>query len=485
MRRRIVCDKGEPACGKCIKKGIECAGVNRIRFTDSVARRGKLKDCKIPDISSNGAVILPSSVTFTEVSWPTEKKRVQKRARGGRKRSTSQDSARTCGTKDAISTTDLTVLRENSYPSGGSTPSLSWSTPATSDADVEEISRTSLHRTFPPPPLQPWLPPIDPNTRVLFSYFSRSIAPVMVVLDTASNGYRHLILPMALENPTLRRAVGVVAAQHLRHSSAAEAGRSAIISQLREDAMSGVPERIFNKYTWATLIVLLVGETVTGSVDYKYLVQMLICLVLSGPVCGLSGEGVRFLQTQTNMYVPNLTYTPTTPLHSRWLTPHRFELLSLPLTSEHTGLCGIQASPASWEQWLICESFPLDSPSFHIIDAIRMCFETASRIYTRRATTCDPDLASPDLPELLARLAAISPNMLGAHTLVWPCFVAGAETQNETDRVFVKEYLLAIYKRTGFKNVPAAVESLEKLVRGVGRRRWTGCLGEFSEVLIM
>jgi hypothetical protein len=125
----------------------------------------------------------------------------------------------------------------------------------------------------------------------------------MVVLDTASNGYRHLILPMALENSTLRRAVGVVAAQHLRRSSAAEAGRSAIISQLREDSMSGVAERIFNKYTWATLIVLLVGETVTGSADYKFLVQMLMCLVGSGQARGLSGEGVRFLQTQTNMYV--------------------------------------------------------------------------------------------------------------------------------------------------------------------------------------
>jgi hypothetical protein len=304
MRRRIVCDKGEPACGKCIKKGIECAGVNRIRFTDSVARRGKLKDCKIPDISSNGAVGLPSSVTFTEVSWPAERKKAPKRARDVRKRSTSQDSARSLRTRDAVPVTDLAVVREQPYtslPSFASTPQ-SWSTPTTSDADVEEIPRITQHRSS-PPPLQQWLPPIDPATRTLFSYFSRSIAPVMVVLDTASNGYRHLILPMALENSTLRRAVGVVAAQHLRRSSAAEAGRSAIISQLREDSMSGVAEKIFNKYTWATLIVLLVGETVTGSADYKFLVQMLMCLVGSGQARGLSGEGVRFLQTQTNMYV--------------------------------------------------------------------------------------------------------------------------------------------------------------------------------------
>ena len=37
----------------------------------------------------------------------------------------------------------------------------------------------------------------------------------MVVLDTIPNGYRDIILPMALEDEVLRRAIGVVAAQHL------------------------------------------------------------------------------------------------------------------------------------------------------------------------------------------------------------------------------------------------------------------------------
>ena len=37
----------------------------------------------------------------------------------------------------------------------------------------------------------------------------------MVVLDDDTNGYRSLVLPMAIEDEVLCRAVNVVAAQHL------------------------------------------------------------------------------------------------------------------------------------------------------------------------------------------------------------------------------------------------------------------------------
>lgn len=135
---------------------------------------------------------------------------------------------------------------------------------------------------------------------------SEAIAPVMVVLDTVPNGYRDLILPMAIEDDVLRRAVGVVAAQRLSYErpelkDAAEAGRTAIISRLHRESMCSPADQVFNKYTWATLIVLLVGETVTGNADYSFLVQMLLCLSTSTIATGEDSDVTRFLQAQTNM----------------------------------------------------------------------------------------------------------------------------------------------------------------------------------------
>lgn len=39
LYRRIRCDKTEPSCQKCIKKGIECSGVGKFCFVAGVTRR--------------------------------------------------------------------------------------------------------------------------------------------------------------------------------------------------------------------------------------------------------------------------------------------------------------------------------------------------------------------------------------------------------------------------------------------------------------
>lgn len=83
---------------------------------------------------------------------------------------------------------------------------------------------------------------------------SETVAPAMVVLDNSTSGYRYLLLPMALEDNLLRRAVGVVVAQHLSRErpelrGAAETGRAAVISRLRRDSMQGSSDRVFNKFT--------------------------------------------------------------------------------------------------------------------------------------------------------------------------------------------------------------------------------------------
>lgn len=130
----------------------------------------------------------------------------------------------------------------------------------------------------------------------------------MVVLDDSTNGYRSLVIPMAFEDDLLRSAVSVVAAQHLSHQrpdlrDAAEAERAAVISRLRSSSLCMSADKVFNKFTWTTLIVLLVGETVTGSTDFRFFVQMLLCLSSNYQNGDVDPRLLAFLQTQTHMYV--------------------------------------------------------------------------------------------------------------------------------------------------------------------------------------
>lgn len=103
----------------------------------------------------------------------------------------------------------------------------------------------------------------------------------MVVLDFVSNGYRNIILPLACEDSTVARAVSVVSAFHLSErlphlKQAAESEQLAIISKLRQDSLKLEPGKLFNISTWATILILLVGETITGSDNYIYLLEMLM-----------------------------------------------------------------------------------------------------------------------------------------------------------------------------------------------------------------
>lgn len=128
----------------------------------------------------------------------------------------------------------------------------------------------------------------------------------MVVLDNHSNGYRSLVLPMALEDDLLRRAVSVVALQHLSRERpelelAADAGRAAVISRLHRDSLKQSADKVFNKFTWATLIVLLVGETVTGSAEFRFFMHMLRCLSSNGLSSHEDPALMAFLLDQSHM----------------------------------------------------------------------------------------------------------------------------------------------------------------------------------------
>jgi len=129
----------------------------------------------------------------------------------------------------------------------------------------------------------------------------------MVVIDHPSNGYRNILLPLATQDPLVQRAVSVVAALHLGRKQtdllqAAERGRSAVIERLRKDASHGQQDRIFNMSTWATLVLLLVGETVTGDHEFIHIFAMLQSfLEKPNQLLNIPPDAGRFLLQQSQM----------------------------------------------------------------------------------------------------------------------------------------------------------------------------------------
>jgi hypothetical protein len=175
------------------------------------------------------------------------------------------------------------------------------------------------------------------------------------------------------------------------------------------------------------------------------------------------------------------------------LTESRFELLGMPLAGEHRGIAAIKKSFKSWQHYLMQEQRPSglgEEESTRMLSQVRQCFDAACSIYVRRATSTPP-LTQPSaqtstLQHMIHRLSHIPPHSHGAHALVWPCFIGGAEASEPAQRAFFVSYMWSVYAKTGFGNIPVAVKGLEELWRGkVAGRRWTECLREFSDVLVM
>jgi hypothetical protein len=64
LYRRIRCDKTNPSCQKCIKKGIECSGVGKFCFVEGVTRRRR----KIPAPSSSTSSKVNSNTILENVA---------------------------------------------------------------------------------------------------------------------------------------------------------------------------------------------------------------------------------------------------------------------------------------------------------------------------------------------------------------------------------------------------------------------------------
>lgn len=160
-RRRIICDKSEPSCLKCAKKGIECSGLSRIRFAEGAARRGRFKDSKVPKVRGDDTCQeLPTTISFQTLRWADDHK-IRKRRRIN---------------IDEVTTGIRSTTLSEDFPKvlvDGTFAQRSTETTKTDLSVVEDIGRghrSLVARCMHTADIARWISPIDPQARMLFSY---------------------------------------------------------------------------------------------------------------------------------------------------------------------------------------------------------------------------------------------------------------------------------------------------------------------------
>lgn len=115
------------------------------------------------------------------------------------------------------------------------------------------------------------------------------------------------------------------------------------------------------------------------------------------------------------------------------------------------------ADPLQYLDWLSYE-LPSGSEEEAAISTTREAFLEASKLYFNR-TRSEEDVQE-SLRNLRRLLSKIPHDAPCAHALVWVCFLGAVESTDEESRSAFTERMARVYARTGFRNIPAAIQSL-------------------------
>lgn len=453
----------QPECVKCVKKGLACSG-SGMRF-----RASSLTElaCAVKDKGSRPETAVARTVKYRSVSAPVSRRR---RVKWG---SPAADSSHH----------QAAVNHEAEYdspPVGLEYPSLfTPATPAYYYGDRDSLiewreeqhlhqpqgqALMSLHASISPP-----ITTLTAHERRLFSHFDTSVAPIMVVFDSISNGYRDIILPLAVQDDVVKRAVCVVAAHHLggrstEASQAALAGQVAIISKLLQDSFQHQVSSSLKISTWISTLVLLVGENITGGQDFIHLVKML-----------------AYFREQQCFQDSRMTSS----VHDFLLQQTRmFEFLGCLLTDQHQAL-GILERDIEVYLSFLTYSLPPEHDLYTNAKSIKEAFVIACRIYQLRSSQLLSDKQSSNLvARLLQTVKQVEIDGPGSHALVWVCLVAAAEADSQTDRDYFTARLHVIFNRTGFRTVLAGLRMLERVWASKSTERWVDLICS-NPVLVM
>jgi hypothetical protein len=313
------------------------------------------------------------------------------------------------------------------------------------------------------PMLMPCVEMIDAKTRHLFSHFADYVSPVMVLVDGISNGYRYHILPLAVNDVIVQRAVCVASAFHLSIQQPelrlpAEAGRAAIITKLKHMAAT---EQVLTHSTWATIVLLFVGELITGSDNILTLYRMLMSFVNARGAEAAMSPLADFLNQQTRI----------------------IEFFTRPAISEIDGVEKLFATPSP-------ETGGMEWPNPPVFTSLyyNEAYRQASAIYILRAQSEHIIIDDPLAIKLVARLkdllTDVDPYSAGAHTLVWPYFVAAAESILPVHRTFFYQRLNHIWETTRYRNIKVAIDALDRIWARRGEERWTAMLPDIAMVIM-
>jgi anaerobic glycerol-3-phosphate dehydrogenase len=127
-----------------------------------------------------------------------------------------------------------------------------------------------------------------------------------MVIANELNGYRNYVLPLAYHDNLVQRAVSVASAFHLLPQipdlrAPAEAGRAAIIQRLSQTAQIANADAVLNESTWATIILLIVGDLITGHEDVITLFRMLSSFIKAGGYAKKDSALGQFLMFQSKL----------------------------------------------------------------------------------------------------------------------------------------------------------------------------------------
>ncbi|KAK7425149.1 hypothetical protein QQX98_000063 [Neonectria punicea] len=303
---------------------------------------------------------------------------------------------------------------------------------------------------------------ISRENRNLLLHFSEHIANEMISFDGFHNGWRHLVLPLALTDDLVMNAVLATAAAHQRLNQLSNNKLQTNMytlwhpksSQLYARAIRGLQQRQelihsnqSSKYSiLVTILVLLTAVMVTGCSDFPVLFRMLESAVAAmGGTQGIGdGELTDFIMRQV----------------------HKMRVYAAPLLCEQTGV-EIISSQRQTAQLFDCLNYSTREypDQAWVLSNVSEVVDQARDIYLHQVFLDPENSSSLDtaagissirrVQRFKESLEAFPLDSPGQKVLVWATFVAASDCKLEEHKVFFEGVLMRHFAR-----------NLEKEARG-------------------
>ncbi|KAI1136621.1 hypothetical protein F5Y05DRAFT_390370 [Hypoxylon sp. FL0543] len=431
VKRRIVCDRTGTHCNKCAKKNLTCPGYGvRYRFA-----RGTTSS-SLPQVSSSAVEKAGTERQRKNYKWI-------------------EYSRRSASTESRTSESSLVVRNSSS---------------------------TSLE-AYPRPSIPAGISDLDPRTRLYLVHFLVHVSPFTVVFDDEVNGFRHHVVPMAHADPLVQRAVCVASAFHLaakepRLRAPAEVIRAGLIRKLSEASLVN-PD--LSETTWATLILLILADVVTGHEDVSALIALLASFLdARGPLKEPATELEKFLHFQSSII--GFFARPFSSAEPRPVRPPGMSNDPVSVFKNYTD---------NLQNYQRRGDFPLYKANHYAtcFPVFEEAYRLASEIYAMRTESTDfSENLERDVEDRVRRLRSLceglGPTAPGVHAIAWPIFVGAAESSSDDDRGYFATTLKRIWERTGYANLFRGLEVLPELWAQRGRRSWTDAMADYRGLVV-